>query len=61
MAEEGILKIAFYLSKNNIDLREMFQGILYDETIEDKEFELIPIRDFADVVKNLMSLEDKHV
>jgi hypothetical protein len=44
----------------------MFGDFLYDETIEEtedkkKEFEMISIREFSQIVKSHMSLQDKHV
>ncbi|CDW84015.1 UNKNOWN [Stylonychia lemnae] len=60
-AEEGILKIAFYLQKNGLSLRNVFQDYVFDDSIDDKEFELIAIREFSDLVKTTMSLEEKHV
>lgn len=61
LAEEGILKIAYYMSKNKIDLRYILQDILFDQSIDGKEFELIPIREFGEVARTIMGLEDKHI
>ena len=58
LAEEGILKMAYYLKKNNVELREIFIDLLYDETIEGKEFELIPLREFSEFVKKEMELDE---
>ena len=65
-AEEGILMIAYYLQKNDLSLRAMFGDFLYDETIEEaqdkkKEFEMISIREFSQIVKGLMGLDEKHI
>eukprot|EP00347_Sterkiella_histriomuscorum_P004826 403358941 len=61
LAEEGILKIGFYLNKNGYDIRDIFADIIFDESIDGKEFELISIRDFGELVKPMMGLNDKHV
>lgn len=60
-AEEGILKIAYYLSKNSLTLREVFEALLFDDFIDGKEFELLEIREFSEVAQTLMNLEEKHV
>lgn len=39
----------------------MFQDYIFDDSIDDKEFELLAIREFSDIVKETMNLEDKHV
>ncbi|CDW80728.1 UNKNOWN [Stylonychia lemnae] len=61
LAEEGILKMAYYLKKNNVELRDIFIDMLYDDTIDGKEFELIPIREFSEFARKTMELEDSHV
>lgn len=35
--------------------------IIFDETIDGKEFELISIREFGELVKATMGLTDKHI
>lgn len=60
-AEDGILKIAFYLSKQALTLREVFQEYLFDDEIDGKEFELLEIREFSEIVQTQMDLEEKHV
>ena len=47
--QEAILKIAFYLKKHNMTLREVFEGYIYDEIIEGSEFELLAARVFSEV------------
>ena len=34
---------------------------LYDETVDGREFELISIREFSDLVKEYFKLEEKHI
>ena len=58
LAEEGILKMAYHLKVNNVELREIFIDLLYDETIDGKEFELIPIREFSEFVRKEMDLDE---
>lgn len=61
MAEEGILKIGFHLQKRQCSLREYFEDYIFDEVFDGKEYELLPIRDFSEVVRQEMSLDEKHV
>ena len=43
-------------------MRDAFAELLYDETIDNKEFELISIRDFGELVKSqAFNLDEKHV
>lgn len=51
-AEEGILMIAHHLSLLGLDLHTAFADLLYDYTLDSKEFELLSIRDFSAVVKS---------
>ena len=39
-------------------MRDIFMDVLYDETVDGKEFELIPVREFSELVKSIMGLED---
>jgi len=50
--------MAYHLKKNNVELREIFIDLLYDETIDGKEFELIPLREFSEFVKKEMELDE---
>jgi hypothetical protein len=44
-----------------LDIRDAFIDFLYDESIDNKEFELISIREFSDIAKTVFKLEEKHV
>lgn len=46
---EGILRIAHYLQLNDCTLRDVFKEFMYDEIIDKKEFELLPIKIFTEI------------
>ena len=58
---EGILKIAHYLQLNECTLRDVFKEYMYDEIIDGKEFELLPINIFTDITLGEFELEEKNV
>jgi len=60
-AQECILKIAHYLTINKCTLRDIFKMNIFDEILEGKEFELLPIRVFSEIAKGEFGLEDKHI
>jgi hypothetical protein len=60
-AQEGILKIAFYLNQKNWTPRHLFKEYIYDEVVEGIEFELTPIRIFSEVARNECDLEEFHI
>lgn len=47
-ANNGILKIAFFLTQNGKTLREIFAEFLYDEKIDKQEFELLNFKKFQE-------------
>ena len=58
---EGILKIAHYLQLNDCTLRDVFKEYMYDEIIDGKEFELLPIKIFTDIALGEFELHERNV
>jgi len=49
--------IAHQMALQQKDLRYFFNDFIYDEAIDDIEFELIKLRDFTDIVKEEFELQ----
>ena len=44
LAQEGIYKIAHFLSLNDLTIRSVFEALLYDEVVDGFEMELLSFR-----------------
>ncbi len=51
-AQEGILLIAHRLALEGKNLRDFFKHNIFDEVIDEIEFEVISLREFSDIAKN---------
>lgn len=61
LAQEGIFKIAHFLNLNDIDIRGVFEMLLYDEVVDGYELELLSFRQFKDFSMTLFGLDSQEI